>query len=380
MPAGQPKAKARGSLGQFLFPEGQLVARASILPLGRYRRAPGEESVSLAFPSLVGEALSAPRRAIEGARLATLTGDPEYAVGPAADLAGLLGTGGVGMTGASAVRAAGRAGTSAGRAVAKAHREAPTVGVFGGQEAFEPPAKGWFFDASGKRSFEIPDFEATLKKGTFSTGTTGSDPLVYKGPLEGILNHPELYRQYPELADVPVEIRWNPLGKRDVDASFHPGLGRLITMEVGGPEEVVVASLLHEINHALQDIEDFARGGNVNEFFYHLSPLISKAGLPELSLDTAHALYRQLAGEVASRNVEHRFLNKISPELLPPMTEPNPRWEQIVVPQRENLRLEHIPLILLKEYGLEGLLPEAGLAAAKAPPPRPSFGKRGTKP
>jgi hypothetical protein len=90
------------------------------------------------------------------------------------------------------------------------------------------------------------------------------DPLV--GPkantatLESVLNHPELFSKYPELKDVSVF----PLKSVSGDikgVSNSSGIG--LSMD---KEENVLSTLLHEVQHKIQHIEGFTRGGNSDKF------------------------------------------------------------------------------------------------------------------
>ena len=90
---------------------------------------------------------------------------------------------------------------------------------------------------------EMPDYKAEIAPGDISK-------IEIMGEL---LNHPELWERYPELKEYPVE--WLPefstiSGAYDLDNKrflMNPGLD---------PEEFR-GTALHEIQHAIQDIEDW---------------------------------------------------------------------------------------------------------------------------
>lgn len=106
--------------------------------------------------------------------------------------------------------------------------------------------------------------------------------------LGDILSHLPLYRLYPEIADYPVLFDPNlPPGY----AAFDPD-NKIITMSGQQPDDVGV--LLHEVQHAIQEIEGFGRGGSVEnmdvyninaaEKFYRSSPLFAKTDAQEVAI------------------------------------------------------------------------------------------------
>lgn len=79
-------------------------------------------------------------------------------------------------------------------------------------------------------------------------------------PLGKVLEHPALFAAYPSLSDVMVQV----------DPSLGVG-GSFVIMDNG--ERVIrigkgrqLSSLLHEIQHGIQDVEGFARGGRPDQF------------------------------------------------------------------------------------------------------------------
>jgi len=90
----------------------------------------------------------------------------------------------------------------------------------------------------------------------------------------GAFPHPDLYKAYPELANVKVE----PFKNKDIYGSY--GNSQIIegfikprkkivneSITANAPNEEVLKNVLaHEAQHAIQAREGFARGGNINEF------------------------------------------------------------------------------------------------------------------
>ena len=86
---------------------------------------------------------------------------------------------------------------------------------------------------------------------------------VVKRRLQDVLDHPELYAAYPDLRKMDVSYRAeiNP-------ASYGSYIPESDRIKVYGnvPESEARGVLLHEIQHAVQRREGFARGGNPQEF------------------------------------------------------------------------------------------------------------------
>jgi hypothetical protein len=118
---------------------------------------------------------------------------------------------------------------------------------------------GWFKGADDKWRFEIDDSKASLA----GAPTVGS--LDRQSSIRQVIDHDELFKAYPELAD----IRPAPIEGKYVGA-FMPA-GKIIDYDRIGinptrsPEEIK-GTALHEIQHAIQKREGFARGGNPDEF------------------------------------------------------------------------------------------------------------------
>lgn len=109
---------------------------------------------------------------------------------------------------------------------------------------------GWFRGPDQKWRFEIPDQAAALGK---TPGTTGSVPL------SGMVQHPELYSAYPQLKNMPVSRM------QDTGAGIYYPSDKSIGLGQDIPSSMLSTGL-HETQHAVQDIEGFARGGSPDDF------------------------------------------------------------------------------------------------------------------
>ena len=86
--------------------------------------------------------------------------------------------------------------------------------------------------------------------------------------LSKILDHEELFKAYPKLKNIIVEFK--PQAKDGTAGSYNE-LDNVITLYVNSKDEWLKqynlkSVLLHEVQHAIQRIEGFAKGGNVNQF------------------------------------------------------------------------------------------------------------------
>jgi hypothetical protein len=141
---------------------------------------------------------------------------------------------------------------------------------------------GWFRGPDNKMRFHISDQEAKI------LGTDHvMDKLEVPVPLSSVLDHPELYEQYPFLKDIPVV-------RDDMSYYMHPrpkadnGLIGLDTRTSNPMDDI-----LHEVQHAVQVYEDFSRGGGSSLF---------NNTLPE-PVDRFNT-YMKLTGERESQLVE----------------------------------------------------------------------------
>ncbi|MFH2033148.1 MAG: LPD23 domain-containing protein, partial [Candidatus Margulisiibacteriota bacterium] len=208
---------------------------------------------------------------------------------------------------------------------------------------------GWYLWHDSKWRFEIDDSKATIDRNAkpFDTTPAGSD--VYR--LGDYIKHPDLYKAYPQLADYNIEL----LKGRNVTGVFGSFVKYSPTFKNNNPTIQLweyagkKSTLIHEIQHAVQEIEGFARGGSperliagtpdtdakIKEAYTSvfkewaerikgkipkgererkISEIISEAkyGNIEIAkLDAARFLstdeYKRLAGEIESREVSDRM-------------------------------------------------------------------------
>jgi len=120
---------------------------------------------------------------------------------------------------------------------------------------------GWFTGPDALWRKEQSDALAQLKSDALNMGDTVS--LAREGATLGdILDHPALYNYYPELANVPVYTmppsEWGAAVHYSASRAYP--LGRIGIKPMKRQE--FLESLLHEIQHDIQDREGFARGSS----------------------------------------------------------------------------------------------------------------------
>ena len=199
---------------------------------------------------------------------------------------------------------------------------------FNAQEIFK--STGFFKGADGQWRFEIDDSGAKY----FPENLKGDQKL-----LSDVLSHKELFDAYPELKTV--KIREEP--RLGAGASYQQDI-KLLLM---GPQALKDKGILvHEIQHAIQGVENFNKGGtpgrsgkdynlmleqDVSKLRPEFLKLQNKEMAGELLTDKQQAkldylkavfkkyveygragdarareMYENLAGEVEARNAQHR--------------------------------------------------------------------------
>lgn len=131
---------------------------------------------------------------------------------------------------------------------------------------------GWFKDKDGVWKFEIGDNDAKLIS-------------KESGKLDEILDFNELYKAYPKLKDT--NISFVNLEKGTSGYTKNDGS---ITINSSLDDASIKSTLLHEVQHKIQEIEGFSKGSNPAKF-----------------TDDALALYKNTHGEAEARNVQNRL-------------------------------------------------------------------------
>ena len=193
-------------------------------------------------------------------------------------------------------------------------------------------ATGWERGADGKWRYEMPDakIKDTIDVGGGHIVKRYEDDMLWNGgKLSKVIDAPELFKAYPQLKDVRI----------DTDAIMNdmPSNGeynsKTNTITIHADELKYMNDILnHEIQHVIQDIEGFARGGSprlirgevkkkLNEVTKQIRQLRAEGkedeakALVEKNRGLYNAYqknddynsYNSLAGEVEARNVSARL-------------------------------------------------------------------------
>lgn len=117
---------------------------------------------------------------------------------------------------------------------------------------------GWFFgSADNKPRFEIPDDLAKISDDVYNGIKTDKE---FQGPINQGLTHDKLYEAYPELGDIKASFYASkePAGTYSAPTD---------TITIGGSSTGLQRSVaLHELQHAIQQTQGFARGGSPEMF------------------------------------------------------------------------------------------------------------------
>lgn len=123
---------------------------------------------------------------------------------------------------------------------------------------------GMFRGADGRVRSEISDETAKSTPLPF-----GQYPTLDAAPIQttvgGILEHPELFRNYPFLQDVRVNnmAMTDPGTMPHAGGYYDPNTGELTLNPLAASSEDVTRNImLHELQHMIQEAEGFAKGGN----------------------------------------------------------------------------------------------------------------------
>lgn len=217
-------------------------------------------------------------------------------------------------------------------------------------------ATGWERGADGKWRYEMPDamIKDTMDVGGGHIVKRYEDDMLWNGgKLSDVIDAPELFKAYPHLKDVRIET--------DAIMNDMPSNGeynaKTNTITIHADELKYMNSILnHEIQHAIQSIEGFDRGGSPRLVRGEIKKRLAEVTKQIRQLraegkeDEAKAIveknrglynayqanddynsYKSLAGEVEARNVQER-MNMTSEErrkTLAESTEDVARKDQI---------------------------------------------------
>lgn len=194
------------------------------------------------------------------------------------------------------------------------HGYSPDSGFIAGKSATgykAAEANGVTFKGiEGAQKFEGGDQASKFK--------TPSTPAIQRPQKLGdVLQHPLLYKNYPGLKDVHVRFDKTTADGAAKISRKADTVPEITVGTKGATTGQIKGTLLHEIQHIIQDKENFARGGSPAQFGSKAMMSLMQKGKqytgwsdPKFQTDFAKekmTMYRQLAGETEARNVTKRM-------------------------------------------------------------------------
>ena len=122
---------------------------------------------------------------------------------------------------------------------------------------------GWWRGKDGKWRVELPSmsFKPDMHMGFYERAILGNQ----KVPLSDIIDAPELFKAYPGLKELPVRAEMMESTGRK--AYFDTDANEIVLNKwaYSRNETEVLAVMSHEIQHKIQELEGFAKGGNTGD-------------------------------------------------------------------------------------------------------------------
>jgi hypothetical protein len=165
---------------------------------------------------------------------------------------------------------------------------------------------GLWRGSEGKLRYEIPDTGMKLKPAAIEDGIQ-----TYA------VEHPDLVAAYPNLQKLLDELRVKVDSSLGKSGSFNP---KTLKLQAQAPDLLTAKNTVaHELQHTIQETENFARGGNPKMFDPVYKPNYDAIGfqiapdqlMKAESLDPYQA-YLRIAGEAESRAVENQLTKALS--------------------------------------------------------------------
>jgi hypothetical protein len=197
---------------------------------------------------------------------------------------------------------------------------------------------------------EIPDLNARFRFDPAYVPHLTDETVAFANatPVQNWFRHPALFRAYPELTNAKV-MSFDPANIPGTAAFVqHSPEGRMLFgISRAMPTDEARSSMLHEMAHAIQHIQGWPRGANLD------SPWVLKTAAQEMGIPVEQATvdrlsstpagrkalelaYWRTAGEAEARNVQARAdMSAEQMQRLPPwMTADVPYAQQIIAPPR----------------------------------------------
>jgi predicted ABC-type ATPase/DNA-binding NarL/FixJ family response regulator len=206
---------------------------------------------------------------------------------------------------------------------------------------------GWARGLDGKWRFEISNADMKIKRSLVQWSRRES----WSTRLDEILDWPSLFSAYPFLKDVKVRFI-DPDG--ETAGSYWPYAKAIDVVRHRG-EQLMLSTLRHEIQHAIQDHEGWPGGFNWNAVskksarwkkayqillkrgeiyreMKHGSPEPHADDIKYAEMNAAHAVYANEMGELEARDVQNRFSKRF---VNPILGAENQNFQMEDIPQSE---------------------------------------------
>lgn len=122
-------------------------------------------------------------------------------------------------------------------------------------------ATGWERGKDGKWRYEVEDMVNVEVLDLFNDFEQWRD----EWKLSELIDNKELFSAYPELRDMTVRVDADATHNEDAEGYYNPQ-NKEIVLSDRVPIYGETDTLVHEVQHAIQEIENFARGGNTEMF------------------------------------------------------------------------------------------------------------------
>ena len=164
-----------------------------------------------------------------------------------------------------------------------------------------------------------------------------SKTTIRNSTVGSTLEHPELYNAYPNMANSPFDLRVK--GQMSgYDASFNPH-SRKVTLSATSPEPT--SSLLHELQHAVQEREGWEGGASTSQFSNLNPSMAMQLYLRNLGEGMARATEARKDLTMAQRNAIFPAESFSLPRVSPSTTMEQFMWEGMD-PAKKSLILKYL--------------------------------------
>ena len=198
-------------------------------------------------------------------------------------------------------------------------------------------ATGWEKSVDGLWRYEVPDVKISQKGYRKLWDYINKNTTLYLYDI--IESNHTLFDEYPEIFDTKVYFdnieegiaHYDPNNDAIVFSKKH------FKQDPSFHDSNIESTLIHEIQHNIQEIEGFAKGGSAKVFstnqLYQKAKQLNLLGKGLTDEEINYKVYKAIAGEVESRNVQSR-MNMTPEERLNTLlseTEDVAREDQIVL-------------------------------------------------